>query len=103
MARTDITQGTSFRGPLYVTDVDGNELVLTPNATALPAAVDNDTGGTADTTDFTLVAIDESITGVDGAGDSAASVSEINTQLALINDNFATIAALLDRILDRIQ
>lgn len=99
------TPGTGFRGPLYVLDADGDVILTLGGDTtlALPTQVDNDSGGTADTTDFTLVAIDESITGVDGTGDNAASKAEIDTQFALINDNFATLAALLDRILDRLQ
>ena len=102
--RPDNTLGTAFRAPFYLLDADGAVvLTLAEGATALPTAVDDDSGGTADTADYTLVAIDETITGVDGSGDNAAAVSEVNTQFALINDNFATLGALLDAILERIQ
>lgn len=87
MARTDITVGSSFRGPLYVTDADGNELTLTPNATALPTTLDDDSGGTADTTDYTIAAVGDTSTG---------------DQSAAINNNFATIVAYLEALRARI-
>ena len=104
MANKVATPGTGLRGPIYVLDDDGDvQVTLQAGTTDLPTAVDDDSGGTADTTDYTIAAIDETITGVDGTGDNAASQTEVQTQFAAINDNFATIASLLDAILERLQ
>ena len=87
MANKAATPGTGFHGPLYLVDEDGN-VVLTlggDTSLSLPAAVDDTTTGTADTTDFTLA-------------DVGAAFNQ-----GTLNNNFATIAALLDRILDRLQ
>ena len=76
--------GTHIPGPLYVEANDPAQTAFT----ALPATTDDQSGGTADTTDYTLATI----------GDT----STVN-QGATLNNNFATIAALLDSILERIQ
>lgn len=87
MANKAATPGTGFHGPLYILDEDGNVdmTIGGDTALALPAAVDDATSGTADTTDFTV-------------SDVGAAFSQTT-----LNNNFATIAALLDRILDRLQ
>lgn len=83
------TPGTGFRGPIYVLDEDGDvAATFQAGTTDLPTAVDDDSTGTADTTDYTLAAVgDTSASDVSGA----------------INDNFATIGSLLDAILERLQ
>ena len=75
------TPGTHFAGPLRIESLDPAQT----DFGALPTAVDDDSTGTADTTDFTLA-------------DAGATYSQTT-----LNNNFATIAALLDRILERIQ
>ena len=77
------TPGTHFRGPLRIeADPDGTAYVT------LPASMDDDTGGTADTTDYTLAAVTD---------------TSATDQSGPINNNFATIGALLDAILERLQ
>lgn len=89
MANKVATPGTGFRGPIYLLDDDGEvQVTLQAGTTDLPTAVDDDSGGTADTTDFTLAAVGDT-SAADESGD--------------INNNFATIAALLDAILERLQ
>lgn len=80
MAETNATPGSTFTGPIEIKAADG--LVAFG---ALPATMDDQTGGTADTTDFTI---------------SDVTVTPTQT---LINNNFATVIALIDRILKRIQ
>lgn len=80
MAETNATPGSTFTGPVEVVAQSG----LTAFG-ALPATMDDQSGGTADTTDFTIA-------------DAGASYSQATT-----NNNNATIIALLDRILQRIQ
>lgn len=75
------TPGTHFAGPLRIESLDPAQT----DFTALPTATDDQTGGTADTTDYTLA-------------DVGASFSQ-----ATLNNNFATLAALLDALLERVQ
>jgi hypothetical protein len=87
--RFETDGGTAFVGPLQVLTEDTEVILsLTGGATALPADADDQTGGTADTTGWELVAV--------GATDAA-------DESGPINDNFATIAEILNRLLDRIQ
>jgi hypothetical protein len=82
MAETNATPGTTMTGPV--------EIVAAPDLTAfvaLPAVVDDSSTGTADAVDYTLVEVTDTTVDVSG----------------LINDNFATLAALLDAILERVQ
>lgn len=89
MAEKAATPGTAFHGPVYVVDEDLDvQVTIQAGADALPTVVDDDSGGTADTTDFTLAAVTD---------------TSATDQSATINNNFATIAELLDRILQRIQ
>jgi hypothetical protein len=116
--RFDTDGGTAFNAPLVLVD-ENNEILATldpagfegnvtfkddvviegelevqtgpvviDGADSLPAAADDQSGGTADTTDWELVAV--------GATDAA-------DESGPINDNFATIAEILNRLLDRIQ
>ena len=116
--RFDTDGGTAFNAPLVLVDeknevlavldpagIEGNvtfkddvviegELevetgpVVIDGADPLPAAADDQTGGTADTTDWELAAVGDT-----SGGDESGP----------INDNFATIAEILNRLLDRIQ
>lgn len=98
MAETNATPGSTFTGPIEVVAQTGLSAFG-----ALPATMDDDTGGTADTTDFTIADVGTVVTGVDGTGSNAASKADVDTRLDAINNNFATLNALLDRILARIQ
>jgi hypothetical protein len=52
-------------------------------------------GGTASTT---LAAIDDSLTGTDGVGNTAAAVSDVNAQLTIIANAIASLAAQLAKV-----
>lgn len=78
------TPGTHIPGPLHVEAMDPAQTAFTD----LPASVDDQTAGTPDTTDYTLATVGDTSTVNEGA---------------TINNNFATLAALVDSILERIQ
>lgn len=55
-----------------------------------PSALTDSTGGTASTT---LAAIDNALTGVDGTGSNAAPLAGVNTQLGVLRNAIASLAA----------
>lgn len=86
--------GTTLTGPLTI--------VAAPNASAL-AAVAALTDNSAGTPSTTLAAISNALTGVDGVGSNAAPLAGVNTQLGVIRNAIASLAAQVNALAARVQ
>lgn len=86
--------GTTFTGPLTIT--------AAPGATAF-ADVTELTDNSGGTPSATLAAIDDALTGVDGTGSNAAPLAGVNTQLGILANAVASLAAQVNALIERTQ
>jgi hypothetical protein len=94
--RFETDGGTAFVGPLQIIDEDGEILASIGGAAAAVAVLTDSSGGTAGAT---LAAQSVALTGVDGSGDNAAPLAGVNTQLGIIRNSIASLAAKVNALI----